>query len=249
MLTNKIIKDVINSFSIGLAVATILSQLVFILILDNMLLGYCRTAILFPRLFIIAMSVMIIMTKYSSVIYLVSIGVTINLLLALSSNNPNIFRSWLVIMVMLVLLLPLPIKESAFTFLLLFPGFILFSHLLVYNWSLIKFLTSSLIFGFLSLFLKYLLLLSLNSISSSIFKVKEERESFSEFISRYKISNHQAQVLKLMFSGEVTHQGIADKMNKSRSNISSTLNRIYDKVGVSNQAELMLNIENIYLDE
>lgn len=78
---------------------------------------------------------------------------------------------------------------------------------------------------------------------------RPEKESFSSFIKRYKISKHQAEIIKLMFEGETTHSGLAEKIGKTKSNISSTLNRIYNKVGVSNQSELMLNIENIYFEE
>lgn len=79
-------------------------------------------------------------------------------------------------------------------------------------------------------------------------KIYSNKESFSSFIERYKITPNQADIIKLLFEGEVIHERIAQKLNKSPSNVGTTLRRVYDKVGVSNQAELLLNLKSIYID-
>lgn len=70
----------------------------------------------------------------------------------------------------------------------------------------------------------------------------------SDFAKRYNLSKLQSEILHCLFKGDTRINDIAEKIGKSKSNISTSLNRIYDKIGVSGKTELMLNLTDIYFD-
>lgn len=76
----------------------------------------------------------------------------------------------------------------------------------------------------------------------------KNKRPFSEFVKEFKLTQNHQKILKIMFSGVTDHEEIGKFLGKSKSNISSTLKRIYDKLGVDNQTQLMTNLDNIYMD-
>lgn len=85
-------------------------------------------------------------------------------------------------------------------------------------------------------------------LTNQLTSIIHNKESFTSFVDRYKLTNNQANIVELLFDGEVLHERIAEKLNKSKTNIATTLRRIYDKIGVSNQTELLLNLKHIKFD-
>lgn len=164
-------------------------------------------------------------------------------------------------MILTLGLLPIPLDKSLLIYITLFPIYSL-THIYFNGFrnfeELFGFFIYIITFGIPALLFKHYLFKPIKRqfitkliIQKNLYnnpKPETVKESFTAFIKRYNITGNQAKIIKLIFEGEVTHQGIAEKLNKSKSNISSTLNRIYTKVGVSNQSELMLNIEHIYFD-
>lgn len=90
--------------------------------------------------------------------------------------------------------------------------------------------------------------IAMEKLIKKLLAVYSEKESFSSFIERYNITPNQADIIRILFEGEVIHERIAEILGKSTSNIGTTLRRVYDKVGVSNQTELLLNLKSVYME-
>lgn len=258
---NDLLEKMIIKTLIFVSVFGILNQLVLILYLDYKYFINSRKELLILRLIILfILTIIIVLNKviktnidvYSQCkVFLILMAITINIVLTNTNSTPYFTRTWVIYMIFITLCIPLRVKQTALLFIILFPGYIMIHNILFTKVNKIinlGFLISILIYGSIFLFLKYIGILVLDSLQDGDIFNCSNKESFSDFVSKYKLSKHQAEIISLMFNGEVTHQGIADKLNKSRSNISSTLYRIYDKVGVSNQAELLLNLKDIYFE-
>lgn len=75
----------------------------------------------------------------------------------------------------------------------------------------------------------------------------EVKLGFDDFCRKYRISNNQKEVLYLFFKGK-SYSDIGSILDKTSTNVRSTMNRIFDKVGVDSQVGLMANLAYIDLE-
>lgn len=74
----------------------------------------------------------------------------------------------------------------------------------------------------------------------------DNRESFEDFCIRFKLSDKQSELVKVLFTySTVDTNSLAEIMKTSSTNITSILHRVYTKMGIDNKAQLMQNLENI----